>query len=202
MMVLRSLLRGLAYLNEEIACMESEIARVSMDGKFSEEVKRLMEIKGIDFYSALAIMAWIGDINRFPSDRKLAVVPRVRQSGDKEIHGHITRAGPEMLRWILISDATVAVKYPGKLKRYYMRLKKRIGHGRAIVASAHKLVKIIFHMLKENRHYEERDDDLLYRKLMRMGLRARENREESGRLRSLEKKGRLFHILWFEAGRF
>jgi len=67
-----------------------------------------------------------------------------------------------MLRWILISDATVAVKYPGKLKRYYMRLKKRIGHGRAIVASAHKLVKIIFHMLKENRHYEERDDDLLY----------------------------------------
>jgi len=62
-----------------------------MDGKFSEEVKRLMEIKGIDFYSALAIMAWIGDINRFPSDRKLAawvgLVPRVRQSGDKEIHG-------------------------------------------------------------------------------------------------------------------
>jgi tRNA C32,U32 (ribose-2'-O)-methylase TrmJ len=95
-----------------------------------------------------------------------------------------------MLRWILISDATVAVKYPGKMRRYYVRLKKRMGHGRAIVAAAHKLVKIIFHMLKENRHYEERDDDLLYRKLRRMREKAGENREESDRLRSLEKKGK------------
>ena len=192
--VLKSLLRELAYINEELGFIESEIARVSMDGRFGEEIERLMEIKGIDFYSALAIMAWIVDINRFSSDRKLSswvgLVPRVRQSGNREIHGHITKAGSEIVRWLLISGSTVTVKYPGKLRRYYLRLKKRVGHGKAIVATAHKLIKIIFHMLKENKHYEERDDDLVYRKLKRMERKARKNIEESDKFKVLEKRGR------------
>ena len=98
------------------------------------------------------------------------------------------------MRWLLVSCATVAVKYSGKLRRYYLRLKKRIGHGKAIVATAHKLIKIIFHMLKEKKHYEERDDDLVYRKMRRMKLKAGKNREGSDRFKVLERKGREMFI--------
>jgi len=194
--VLESLLRELAYLKEEIGLLESKLAKQGKEGRFKKEVKRLMEIRGVDFYSALADMAVIGTVERFPDDRKISswvgIVPRVRQSGSKEYHGHITKAGSGLLRWILISNANVAVKYPGKLRRYYLRLKARVGHGRAIVATAHKLLKIIYHMLKEDKHYEERDDDLFYRKLSRMNQKA--NCKKTPRLDSLERKGREIFI--------
>jgi hypothetical protein len=93
----------------------------------------------------------------------------------------------------LTSDATVAVKYSGKLRKYYLRLKRRVGHERAIVATAHKLLRIkllriIYHMFKEDNPCEERDDDLLYRKLKKMGLKAKELKSE--RLERVERKGR------------
>jgi hypothetical protein len=88
----------------------------------------------------------------------------------------------------LTSDATVAVKYSGKLRKYYLRLKRRVGHKRAIVATAHKLLGIIYHMFKEDKPCEGRDDDLLYRKLKKMGLKAKELKSE--RLERVERKGR------------
>jgi transposase len=190
--VLRSLLRELAYLKEEVGLLESRLAKIGKGGRFKKGVKRIMEIRGVGYYSALAQLAWIGPVDRFSDDRKISswvgIVPRVRQSGNKEFHGHITKAGPSLLRWVLISDATVAVKYPGKLRRYYLRLKRRVGHKKAIVATAHKLLRIIYHMLKEDKPYEERDDDLLYRKLKKMELKAKELKSE--RLEKLERKGR------------
>jgi hypothetical protein len=42
-------------------------------------------------------------------------------------------------------------------------------------------------MLKENKSYEERNDDLTYRKLKRMELKA--NRKQSARLEALKRKG-------------
>jgi transposase len=89
--VLESLLRELAYLKEEIGLLEAKLAKQGKEGRFKKEVKRLMEIRGVDFYSALADMAVIGTAERFPDDRKISswvgIVPRVRQSGSKEYHG-------------------------------------------------------------------------------------------------------------------
>jgi Transposase and inactivated derivatives len=131
-MVLRSLLRELAYLKEEIEILESRLALIATDGRFKKEVEQLMGIRGIGFYSALTILAWIGDVNRFPSHKKLSswagLVSSVRITGNTEIHGHITKAGPKELRWILVEDAETAVKYPGKLRRFYLKKKRRLGH--------------------------------------------------------------------------
>jgi transposase len=178
-------------LNKTIDRIIQRLEKLGKQGRFKKGVKRLMEIRGVNFYSTLAELAVIGPVDRFPTDKKISswvgIVPRVRQSGNKEFHGHITKAGPSLLRWILISDATVAVKYPGKLRRYYLRLKRRVGHKKAIVATAHKLLRIIYHMLKEDKPYEERDDDLLYRKLRRMTQKA--GLQKSHKLEALEMKG-------------
>ena len=48
-------------------------------------------------------------------------------------------------------------------------------------------------LLKENKHYEEKDD-LVYKKVRRMKLKARKNREGSDRLKVLERRGREMFI--------
>ena len=46
--------------------------------------------------------------------------------------------------------------------------------------------------IAENKHYEEKDDNLIYRKMRRMKLKSRKNRED--RLKVLERRGREMFI--------
>jgi hypothetical protein len=61
-----------------------------------------------------------------------------------------------------------------------------------LLPPAHKLLKIIYHMFKEDKHYEERGDDLFYRKLSRMNQKA--NCKKTPGLDSLERNGREIFI--------
>jgi transposase len=70
--VLRSLLRELAYLKEEIELLESRLAKIGKQGRFKKGVKRIMEIRGVGYYSALTQLAWNGPVDRFPDDRKIS----------------------------------------------------------------------------------------------------------------------------------
>ena len=65
----------------------------------------LKSIPGVSTFSALVILAEIGDVNRFPDEKKIfsyaGLVPSVHKSGDKVYYGHITKQGSKYLRWIL-----------------------------------------------------------------------------------------------------
>lgn len=194
-MALDSSLREIGFLREEIESVDVKLAGIAKDDK---NVKLLMTIPGVDYYSALAITSEIGDIHRFPDAKKLTsyagLVVATRKSGKIVRHGRITKEGPEVLRWILICNAHSAVKKDGKLKRSYMRLEKRIGANKAIVATARKILVIIYHMLVNQRPYEERDDDLTYRKLRRMMYKARtgnkrRSKKKTERASELKAKG-------------
>ena len=80
-----------------------------------ERAKLLMTRPGIDYFSAMLLVAEIGDINRFLSKHKLAswagLVPSVRQSGHTIHYGHITTQGNKYVRWVLIQCANVAVRH-------------------------------------------------------------------------------------------
>ena len=56
-------------------------------------------------FSALVILAEIGNVNRFPDEKKIfsyaGLVPSVHKSGDKVYYEHITKQGSKYLRWIL-----------------------------------------------------------------------------------------------------
>jgi transposase len=66
--------------------------------KADPRVKTLRTLPGAGEFTALVMLAEIGDISRFPSARKLAswagLTPAVRGSDLTVRHGHITRAGP------------------------------------------------------------------------------------------------------------
>lgn len=174
-LVLESHLRELGYYKDEIELINIRLAQIAKD---DEDVELLMTIPGIDYYSALAILGEIGDISRFSEAKKLTrysgLTPGIRQSGKITYRGRMTKEGPSILRWILTQNARVLVKMNStKLSRQYQKLSKRIGKKKAIIAIARKLLVIIYHMLTERKSFEERNDDLIYRKTGRLRQKAK-----------------------------
>ena len=93
----------------------------------------LLTVPGIGWVLAFTIAAEIGDITRFPSARKLTgytgLCPRVRQSGEKDRRGPLTKQGPKYLRWALLEATMHALRHPAYRERY-QRTKHRLGKQR------------------------------------------------------------------------
>jgi len=125
---------------------------------YNPQVKLLMTIPGVSFYSGLAIAGEIGDIQRFSSAKKLTCFaglnPSVSQSGDKCYTGHIAKQGDKHLRWMLGQCANVAIMHDSALAKIYQRIKKRRGHNIAITAVARKMLCFIYVMLTHNIKYQ------------------------------------------------
>jgi len=98
----------------------------------------------VGYFSALLIFNEIGDIQRFPSARKLCsyagLVPPVHSSGGKTRYGSITKQGSRWLRWILVETSKHYVKGSPRLKRLYDRTVRRHGKNTARVAIAREML--------------------------------------------------------------
>ena len=119
----------------------------------------LITIPGIGVYSAILLLAEIGDIHRFADKHALCsyagLVPRVRESAGKGKRGGITRQGSPWLRWIVVEAAQVATRSSPAAKRYYERLRKRKSASVARVALARKLLVAVWALLHEGMVFDE-----------------------------------------------
>jgi len=94
---------------ERVRYFKRATARLDADlGSVAEgfpETGALIDIHGIGLYSALLIIAEIGEPGRFTNPEQVAayagLTPRVRQSGDTDRRGRISKDGSKWLRWIL-----------------------------------------------------------------------------------------------------
>ena len=159
MFVMTDLLSRYRELKTRIEETQKQLAGM---GKEIEEVKLLMSLPGIDYYSAIAIYSEIGDINRFPDKDHLAsytgLVPKVKQSGTQERYGHITKKGPSILRSVIVMAAHTLIKTSKRFKKFYLRIVRRVGKNRAIIAVARKLAEIIYMILKRREAYKEDEE--------------------------------------------
>jgi transposase len=123
------------------------------------EVRWLVSVPGIGPYSALVVLAEIGDIRRFASKRQLysyaGLVPRVRDSGERRRRGKITRSGSPRLRWIMVEAAMNAVRTSPAARRYFERLRQRKHAQVARVALARKLLGAIYAVLHDGVCFDE-----------------------------------------------
>ena len=121
--------------------------------------KWLMTIPGIGPYSAMLLLAEIGDIGRFADKGALSnyagLVPWVRESADKRRSGGITRVGSPWLRWIMVEAAQVAVRTSVPVRQYFERLQKRKHRNVAIVAVARKLLVAVWAILQHGECFDE-----------------------------------------------
>lgn len=153
---IRRLLSVLDAIEKQIKDLNSELLEYYEDNK---DAKLLATIPGIGYYTALALAATIGDINRFRDSEALCsyfgLVPSTNQSSDVEYHGSITKQGSTTIRALLIQSAWTHVTHckQSSLTQFYNRLARKRGKGKAIVATARKMVKVIYCMLKNEEPY-------------------------------------------------
>ncbi len=186
---LADMLERISDLKERSSSIEDEMARHTTGNR---NVNLLMTIPGINIYSATSIVAEIGDINRFDRKEKLAsyagFTPRQNQSGSRDIRGHITKHGPSMLRFILVTAAHSLIKYSKKMKMKYLSIVRRTGRNRAIVAIAGILVETIYVMLSKGVEFDDQIETLTERKQKAMAARTK----NPVRNKSLEDTVKLF----------
>jgi transposase len=115
-------------------------------------VKTLRTLPGIGEFTALVMVAEIGDISRFGSARKLAswagLTPTVRGSDLKVRHGNISKQGSVWLRWVLNQAAQTAKRSP-EFATAYSSIAKRRGKKIATIAIARKLLTRAWYLLSD-----------------------------------------------------
>jgi transposase len=152
-------LKIINLLDDEIVALEKETFNYAYS-KHKREMEILMSVPGIGELGAATLIAEIGDFKDFSSGNKLAswlgIVPNVYQSADKFYNGRITKRGSKVGRWILTQiSQSAARKKNSKLKEFFNRKKKSIGHSKAIIALARKIATIIWHLIINDETYED-----------------------------------------------
>jgi transposase len=153
---LQQLLSLLSKLNQLI---EETAEEMKEKAESMPEVKLLCTIPCIGTYGALAILAEIGDVQRFPDPKPLisyaGLHPRVMQSGNTTRYGHISRQSNSLLRWILVQAAHVAVRTPNRFQKIYYTLLARKPNQIAITATARKLLESTYWVLTKQEEYKD-----------------------------------------------
>jgi transposase len=165
-------LRQIEFLDREIALVEKALAEQVLG---SVEMRRLLTLPGVNFVTAAALLAAVGDIGRFPTSRQLVsylgLDPRVTQSGSEPArHGRISKQGPGETRHVLVEAAWHAARAPGPLRAFHARVAARRGSNIATVAVARKLAVIAWHMLSRGEDYAFARPSLTREKLRRLEL--------------------------------
>jgi transposase len=160
--VLKHLLMHIDFLEQSIAELEAEIEHAL--APFGQAVTLAQTLPGIAERAATAILAEIGtDMSRFPSDRHIAswagVCPGNKQSGGKRLSGQTTKGNP-YLRAVLTEVAwAISRTKDNYLAAQFHRIARRRGQQKAVMAVAHSVLVILYHMLREGRPYTDLGPD-------------------------------------------
>jgi transposase len=174
-------------LGQRISRLEAEIDKQIRP--FEEAVALWQTIPGVDRVTACNLVAEVGvDMNQFPTAQHLAswsaLCPGNHESAGKRKSGK-TRDGNKWLRRSLCQAAwAVTRKKNCYLSAQFKRLAARRGVKRAVMAVAHTMLIIGYHMLKTGSGYHELGGDYLERinkdqlqryfvkRLQRLGLKV------------------------------
>ena len=147
-------------LEELIQNRTERIEVVMAQEPFATARRRLMSIPGISTTAAEVILAEIGwDMSPFPSSGHLCswagISPGNDQSGKKRRPAKTTK-GSQWLRTALVQVAWAASRSKGtRFQRQYARQSPRLGRKKALVALAHRILAVIYTLLKQGQDYEE-----------------------------------------------
>ena len=158
---------ALAAAVQEIGDLEARIRAIERQLEAAAAatlvVGQLRTIPGIGLLTATALLATVGDVQRFPSARHFAsylgLTPREHSSGSRRHLGAISKRGDAYLRMLLIHGAravlwhakTTTASPPDRLRTWALHLERLRGHNKAAVALANKLARIAWAVWRRGR---------------------------------------------------
>jgi transposase len=109
-------LHALDLVDRRIEALEQAIAEATEQGPWRVLVAGLRGLRGVDTLTALALVAEIGDFERFRSAEEfmafVGLVPSERSSGEQRRQGSITKVGNAHVRRLLVESAWHARRRP------------------------------------------------------------------------------------------
>ncbi len=156
--LLRQLFDHLRFTESKLSQIEQEIDRRMRP--FQDEVIRLCTIPGVDQVTAWGILSEIGlDMNQFPSAEHLSswasLCPGNFESAGKRLSGKMRKGNVSLRRCLSQAAWAISLTKNNYRSALYRRIAARRGAKRAIMAVAHALLVIVYHMLKRKEDYRE-----------------------------------------------
>lgn len=165
-LMLASLLSTILHVEREIRKINRHLQELT--ASHQGLVDRLDELPGVDQVAARAILSNLGPtLEAFPTSGHLAswcgLCPGNHESAGKRKRGKSPVRG-HPLKALMVEVAWAAVRKKGSyFREKYFRLKARRGTKRAIVAIAHRLLKAIFHIIKDGARFQDLGEEYLIR---------------------------------------
>ena len=198
---------------ETLQFAEKQVKRMTeiMEGMAAEQepIGRLLHLAGFGVVTAVTVWAAMGDIRRFAEPRYLVgyagLGTRVHDSGLTMRTGKITKAGRRDLRTVLIEAAQVVSNSHPHWKAELARLEPRLGHNKAIVAIARKLLVVVWHILAQGETDRFAQPEAIAQKLLGFAYQVGKENRPTGqtaaqfvrlRLDALHLGTELTHIPW------
>jgi transposase len=146
-------------LTRQISEMDERLKRFAKSaGRKEAEAREILKsIPGVGTVVSDVVIAELGDIDRFGSQKKVCayagLAPGRRESAQKAKDLPITKQGSRLLRWSLVESAWQLTKYSHRWQNIFEKLAHRRGRKRAIIAVARRLLGMMLAMLKAGKVY-------------------------------------------------
>jgi len=166
------------HLDGQAKKIAEKIASLSHQDPWAESVAYLMQLPGFGVITGMTVLAAIGDITRFESSGKLSsysgLTAGVEQSGTKDRGKGITKEGRKELRWAMVEVAQRAVKSDPYWKSRFQALERRMHRNQAIVAIAHQMLELVWHVLTHKQAYRHFSEERIAYKYLTWGWQLNE----------------------------
>lgn len=161
-------------LTDHILLLERQLSRVERDLKFQiesipdilQDINRLCTAPGVGMLTAATVLTETGGLSRFNDPEQLAcysgLTTRVFQSADTIRHGHISKAGPPNLRWVLQEATWVSIRCNAYCRKVYSRIAKRAGSKKAATGLARRLLIWLWAMHTSKENWQKGMNDSIY----------------------------------------
>ena len=153
-------------LYDQLDSLEGQVKKVKekileKGRPFENEIDKLVSIKGVSVFTAIAIMADIADIDRFNGSKKLCSylrsAPKIDASNKSEKIGRVNRYSRKLSIGLLLQGLRHIYNSSEYLLKFYQSKRGAKRAGKARVAIARKTFTYIYQMLKKDEYFRWMD---------------------------------------------
>ena len=156
-LMLRGLMAELAFVDGQRGSIETQLDAMAQT---QPAIALLRTIPGIGPRSAEAIVAYTDRVDRFGNGKKFAsyfgMTPTQDASGLVNRHGHISKRGPSVVRWVLVEAVHQVIRRCPVFGAFFAQVVrgKPERRKRAVVATGRKLLTVAFAMLRDQSPFD------------------------------------------------